>query len=63
MSATEDKVSGKWNQIKGKVKEKYGEITDDDMTKAEGKKDNLVGIIQEKTGEAKEKVKSFIDSL
>ena len=63
MSATTDKISGKWKQIKGKVQEKYGELTDDDVAKAEGKKENLVGIIQEKTGEAKDKVKSFIDSL
>ncbi len=63
MSSTTDKISGQWKQIKGKVQEKYGELTDDDVAKAEGKKENLVGIIQEKTGKAKEEVKSFIDNL
>ena len=63
MSSTTDKISGQWKQIKGKVQEKYGELTDDDVAKAEGKKENLVGITQEKTGKAKEEVKSFIDNL
>jgi len=63
MSATEDKVKGNWNQITGKLKEKYGELTDDDIKKSEGQTDQLIGIIQEKTGESKENVKEYIDSL
>lgn len=63
MSATGDKVKGNWNQIKGKIKEKYGELTDDDLDVAEGKTDQLIGRIQERTGESKEKVKKYIDSL
>lgn len=58
-----DKFKGNWNQITGKLKEKYGELTDDDLKKAEGNKDQLVGVIQEKTGESKEKIKSYINSL
>ncbi|WP_421976285.1 CsbD family protein [Roseivirga seohaensis] len=63
MSATTDKIKGNWNQLKGKVKQKYGNLTDDDLTYAEGKEDELIGRIQEKTGESKESVKKFIDSL
>jgi uncharacterized protein YjbJ (UPF0337 family) len=63
MSAIEDKVKGNWNQITGKLKEKYGELNQDDITKSEGKADQLIGIIQEKTGESKEKIKEYIDSL
>jgi uncharacterized protein YjbJ (UPF0337 family) len=63
VQSTIDKIKGNWNQITGKVKEKYGEITDDDLKRAEGQEDQLVGVIQEKTGESKEKIKEFIDSL
>ncbi len=63
MNATEDKVKGNWNQITGKLKEKYGELTDDDIKKSEGQADQLIGVIQEKTGESKEKIKEYIDSL
>ncbi|WP_339608559.1 CsbD family protein [uncultured Roseivirga sp.] len=63
MSATTDKIRGNWNQLKGKVKQKYGELTDDDLTYAEGQEDELLGKIQKRTGKTKEEVKDFIDSL
>jgi len=61
MGSTEDKMKGNWNQLKGKLKQEYGELSDDDLTYAEGKEDEVLGRIQEKTGESKEKIKSFID--
>ena len=63
MSATEDKMKGNWNQIKGSLKEQYGELTDDDLTYTEGKEDQVIGKIQEKTGKTKDEIKSFIDSI
>lgn len=63
MSATEDKMKGNWNVIKGKLKQQWGDLTDDDLTYAEGQEDELLGRIQKKTGESKESVKRFIDSL
>ncbi|MCH7398184.1 CsbD family protein [Belliella sp. DSM 107340] len=63
MSALEDKMKGNWNEIKGKLKQKYGELTDDDLIYAEGKSDEVLGKIQKKTGKTKEEVKGFIDSL
>lgn len=63
MSDVKDKVEGSWKQLTGKIKQKYGKLTDDDLKVAEGNKDELVGRIKEKTGEAKEKIKSFVDSL
>ena len=63
MSATNDKIKGNWNQIKGGLKQKYGKLTDDDLTYEEGKEDELLGRLQEKTGEAKQAIKDFIDSL
>ncbi len=63
MSSTTDKIKGNWNQIKGKVKAKYGELTDDDLKYQEGKEDELLGRIQKRTGKAKEEIKDFIDKL
>jgi len=61
MSATEDKMKGNWNQLKGKLKQQYGDLSDDDLTYAEGKEDEVLGRIQEKTGKSKDEIKSFID--
>lgn len=63
MSATKDKIKGNWNQIKGRMKQAWGDLTDDDLTYEEGKEDELLGKIQEKTGKTKEQIMEFIDSL
>ncbi len=57
----EDQFKGKWNQIKGEVKQKYAELTNDDLKYAEGKSDELLGRLQEKTGKTKEQLKDEID--
>jgi len=63
MSALSDKIRGNWNQVKGKLKQEYADLTDEDLKYTEGKEDELLGRIQEKTGRAKEDVKNFIDRL
>ncbi|MBN3582277.1 CsbD family protein [Algoriphagus aestuarii] len=63
MSATTDKIKGNWNEIKGKIKQEYAEVTDDDLLYEEGQEDQLIGQIQKKTGKTKEDVKKFIDSI
>ena len=45
-----DEIGGNWKQFKGKAKEQWGKLTDDDMTVIEGKRDQLVGKIQERYG-------------
>jgi len=60
---TKEKLKGNWNQLKGNFKQKYGQLTDNDLKYQEGKEDELLGRIQEKTGETKEKIKSFIDAV
>lgn len=49
-----DQISGNWKQFKGKVKEQWGKLTDDDLTLVEGKRDQLVGKIQERYGYQKD---------
>ncbi|WP_301213568.1 CsbD family protein [Yersinia sp. 22-579] len=55
-----DQADGNWKQFKGKVKEKWGKLTDDDLTVIEGKRDHLVGKIQEKYGYQKEQAEKEV---
>ncbi|NCT16950.1 MAG: general stress protein CsbD [Flavobacteriaceae bacterium CG2_30_34_30] len=59
----EEQFKGKWNQAKGKLKQKYADLTDDDLLYAEGKSEELLGRLQEKTGKTKEDLKKEIDSF
>ena len=63
MSAITDKIKGNWNIIKGKLKEEYAELTDQDLLYHEGQEDQLLGRIQKKTGRTKEEIKNWIDSI
>ncbi|MCB0720982.1 MAG: CsbD family protein [Ignavibacteriae bacterium] len=56
-------VKGNWNKIKGKAKELYGSITDDKLKEYEGKYDQLVGFLQEKTGKTRDEVKSKLEDF
>ena len=55
-----DEIGGNWKQFKGKAKEKWGKLTDDDMTVIEGKRDQLVGKIQERYGYAKDQAEKEV---
>lgn len=54
---------GNWNEAKGKLKQKYAELTDDDLTYIEGKEDELLGRLQKRTGKAKEELRDEINKL
>lgn len=60
MNTTE--LKGKWNQVKGNAKQKYGISFNDDESFSEGKYEEMLGKIQEKTGKAKEDIKKEIGS-
>ncbi len=57
-----DRVAGNWKQFSGKVKEKWGELTDDDLTQINGNREQLEGLLQKRYGYAKDKAKQEIDS-
>jgi len=63
MSTFEDKLKGNWNQAKGILKQKWADLTDDDLLYEEGKEDELIGKIQKRTGQTKEQINSFIEGL
>ena len=56
-------LKGKWLQIKGTVKEKWGQLTDDDVDRVEGSAERLVGLIQERYGYAKQKAEDEVDAF
>lgn len=63
MSELRDKLKGNWNIIKGNLKQQWADLTDDDLLYEEGKEDEVIGRIQKKTGETKERINEFIDKL
>lgn len=53
-------IKGDWNKAKGKLKQKWASLTDDDLTYAEGKQDELIGRIQKRTGQTQEAIEKAI---
>lgn len=53
-----DQVAGNWKQFKGAVKQRWGKLTDQDLTTIEGKRDQLIGKLQERYGIAKEEAEA-----
>jgi len=56
-------IKGSWNEIKGKLKQQYGNLTDDDLVFAEGKEDELLGRLQKKLGKSKDDVRQMIEKF
>jgi uncharacterized protein YjbJ (UPF0337 family) len=56
-------IKGKWNEWKGKVKQAYANLTDDDLKYEEGKDDELLGRLQQKTGKGKDELIKWLRSL
>ena len=56
-------MKGSWNELKGKLKQQYGNLTDDDLVFSEGKEDELLGRLQKKLGKNTEEVRQMIEKL
>lgn len=56
-------MKGTWNEVKGKLQQKYADLTDDDLVFAEGKEDELYGRLQKRLGKTKEEIKKEIEKL
>ncbi len=57
-----DRIEGNWKEFKGKVKQQWGDLTDDDLTVIEGNRDQLEGRLQERYGYAKDKARQEVNS-
>jgi uncharacterized protein YjbJ (UPF0337 family) len=58
-----DQITGNWKQFKGKVKEKWGKLTDDDMIALDGKRDQLLGVLQKRYGYEKAQAEKELDQF
>lgn len=58
---TRQELEGHWNQVKGQVKERWGQLTDDELMQARGSADQLVGVIEQKTGESRRAIEDFLE--
>lgn len=56
------RIKGRWNEVRGKLKQEYGDLTDEDLTYTEGKEEELLGRLQRKTGKSKDELRSQINS-
>ena len=56
-------MKGSWNQVKGKLKQKYGQLTDDDLMFADGKEDELLGRLQKRLGRTKDELRAEIEHM
>ena len=60
---TKFEIKGNWNELKGKLKQKYGQLTDDDLVFTQGKEDELLGRLQQRLGKDKEQIRQAIAEL
>jgi uncharacterized protein YjbJ (UPF0337 family) len=56
-------IKGSWNEVKGKLKQQFGNLTDDDLTFADGKEDELLGRLQKRLGKSKEDIRKMIEGF
>jgi uncharacterized protein YjbJ (UPF0337 family) len=57
------KIKGTWNEVKGRLKQKYAQLTDDDLTFVEGKEDELIGRLQKRLGREKDELRREIENV
>jgi len=57
------KIRGTWNELKGKIKQAYGDLTDDDLVREEGKDDEMLGKLQKKTGKGRDELVKWLNDL
>ena len=60
--STQTKWEGRWDQLKGKAKQTWGTLTDNDLDVAEGNYQELIGRIEERTGESQEEIEKRLDA-
>jgi uncharacterized protein YjbJ (UPF0337 family) len=57
------RFKGKWDQVKGRLKQKYGQLTDDDLTYSEGRDEELIGRLKERLGKAEDEVRKIVAEI
>lgn len=57
-----DRIEGNWKEIKGKAKQRWGELTDDELDRMEGRRDQLVGAVQKHYGRSRDEAEREVDA-
>jgi uncharacterized protein YjbJ (UPF0337 family) len=63
MMVTREELKGQWNQVKGRLQEHWGQLTEDDLRQAQGSADRLIGVVQEKTGATRNEIEQFLSNI
>lgn len=58
-----DVIEGKWTEIKGQLREAYGDLTDDDVEEAKGNREQMEGVLQQKLGKSKDEVLETVNRI
>ncbi|UWQ32452.1 CsbD family protein [Leisingera sp. M527] len=59
----DDRFTGKWTELKGRLRETYGDLTDDELEQARGEREQLEGLLQQKLGKTKDEVRQAVDRM
>src|SRR5262245_50957183 len=60
---TRQELEGRWDELKGRLQKRWGQLTDDELQEARGSTTELVGVIERKTGETREEIEDFLENL
>ena len=60
---TREELTGRWNEVKGRLQQHWGQLTEDDLRRAKGSADELVGVVQQKTGATRREVEDFLTNV
>jgi len=60
---TREEIKGRWNEVKGRLQEHWGQLTDDDLQQFRGSTNELIGVIQQKTGATRNEIESFLSNI
>jgi len=63
MTVTRQELEGKWNEVKGRLQDRWGQLNDDELQRVRGNATELVGVIQQKTGESRHEIENFLDEV
>ena len=63
MLVTREELEGQWNQVKGRLRQRWGQLTDDELQQARGSTDELVGMIEQKTGESRRAIEDYLEEI
>lgn len=60
---TRQELEGKWNEVKGRLQDRWGQLTDDELQRGRGSATELVGVVQQRTGESRREIEAFLDEV